>query len=358
MRRSFFIPVLVLQMSIVNFTPVLADETSSPDAAATASAAATEPTAPATLESRILEIVNNYGLTAEDLAYYYYEPETQQSYGWNETGNLFAASTYKLPLNMWYYEQEAAGNIDPEANVGGYVLSEAHYLSIVQSNNEASQAMVYGMDGTYSTFINNIFTSYGGEKYADLSNVPSIEYSENYLPCDFLMSTLQYLYANQANFQELLSYMSDPNQRNMVAQTIPSTVTVYQKQGWIDYCNNICEMVATERPYLMVVMVNNRTDSNEIASTVNTTTYEYNADMINYENEVAAYEAELAAEEQAAAEAEASASAAAVLAASEAESESSSHLLRTISIIAAAAVVILVLLMMAEKKRKHHHTAG
>ena len=74
-------------------------------------------------------------LTEDNFAVSYYDTVTGESYDWNETHMMIAGSTFKLPLNLYYYEMENAGEIAPDALItqGGATLDWCHYLSIVES---------------------------------------------------------------------------------------------------------------------------------------------------------------------------------------------------------------------------------
>ena len=100
---------------------------------------------PESLNARIQEVINTYQLTDDNIAVSYQNVITGETYAYNDTTYLFAASTYKLPLNMYYYMMINNGEISPSANVGGYVLSEAQRLSILLSDNDYSMAMAYAV---------------------------------------------------------------------------------------------------------------------------------------------------------------------------------------------------------------------
>ena len=182
---------------------------------------------------------------------------------------------------MYYYLQENAGNIDPNEAIGMYTLSQAHYLSIVQSDNPSSETLMYAL-GSYDQYKDLMFETFGSQKYQEEGGIDPITYQDNDYPADFLMDVLQYLYNNQDQFQQLLSYMSDPDQSNGFDNDLTQQTTVYQKQGWYDYVNDVAEIVMSDQPYLAVVMVDveGRYDSAEICSAANDLLYQYNQDCI------------------------------------------------------------------------------
>ena len=136
--------------------------------------------------------------------------------------------------------------------------------------------------GSYDQYKDLMFETFGSQKYQEEGGIDPITYQDNDYPADFLMDVLQYLYNNQDQFQQLLSYMSDPDQINGFDNDLTQQTTVYQKQGWYDYVNDVAEIVMSDQPYLAVVMVDveGRYDSAEICSAANDLLYQYNQDCI------------------------------------------------------------------------------
>lgn len=233
------------------------------------------------LDARVQQFVEEYDLDEDSFSLAYCNTVSGESCQYNGDTYMFAASTYKLPLNMYYYLQENAGNIDPDEAIGMYTLSQAHYLSIVQSDNPSSETLMYAI-GSYAQYKDLMFETFGSQKYQEEGGIDPITYQDNDYPADFLMDVLQYLYNNQDQFQQLLSYMSDPDQSNGFDNDLTHQTTVYQKQGWYDYVNDVAEIVMSDQPYLAVVMVDveGRYDSAEICSAANDLLYQYNQDYI------------------------------------------------------------------------------
>lgn len=229
---------------------------------------------PEPLSDQVQAFVDENGLDSSSFALLYYNTETGESYEYNPDTALFCASIYKLPLNMLYYDKERSGKLSQNMSILGYDLADAHYQSIVQSNNEVSDAMIYAI-GTYQDFKRNVCTSYGGDRYGNADAMDPIIYQENDFPAGLMMSVVKYLWDHQSDYSDLLSLMSAEDQRNGFEQNIPDNVTVYQKQGWYPQTNTVCEIVMEEEPYLCVIMVNNRDDSSDIILGANALVYAY-----------------------------------------------------------------------------------
>ena len=242
---------------------------------------------PEPLSDQIQAFVKENGLDSSSFALLYYNTETGESYEYNPDTALFCASIYKLPLNMLYYDKERSGELSQNKSILGYDLADAHYQSIVQSNNDVSDAMIYAI-GTYQDFKRNVCASYGGERYGNADAMDPIIYQENDFPAGLMMSVVKYLWDHQSDYSDLLSLMSAEDQRNGFEQNIPDSVTVYQKQGWYPQTNTVCEIVMEEEPYLCVIMVNNRDDSSDIILGANALVYAYHTGEEQAEKQAAA----------------------------------------------------------------------
>ena len=74
---------------------------------------------PDTLAARFDALRAEYHLDETNFAVSYYNTVTGEEYNWNETAMFTAASTFKLPLNLYYYELQNEGKIS-----GDTVLTE------------------------------------------------------------------------------------------------------------------------------------------------------------------------------------------------------------------------------------------
>ena len=98
--------------------------------------------AEAQLEADLAAIMSEHGLDEGNIAFGYRRTTDWTQFTFNEDALFESASVYKLALNMYYYEQEAAGNIAPDAVYGGMPLSDCHRLSLQYSVNDVSLAML------------------------------------------------------------------------------------------------------------------------------------------------------------------------------------------------------------------------
>ena len=191
-----------------------------------------------------------HGLTEDNFAVSYYDTVTGESYDWNETHMLVAASTFKLPLNLYYYELENAGEIASDTLIteGGATLDRCHYLSIVESNNEISHALLYRI-GTFRDYKNAM------RKYFTMTDdeIDPKYYQNNYYCTRMMMDTLQYIYARQDEFPELIEYMLEAHPQNGYFKAKVTEMEVAHKYGSFEGAENDVGIFYAEHPFLLAV---------------------------------------------------------------------------------------------------------
>ena len=193
-------------------------------------------------------------LTQDNFAVSYYDTVTGESYDWNETHMMIAGSTFKLPLNLYYYEMENAGEIAPDALItqGGATLDWCHYLSIVESNNEISHALLYriGNFRDYKNAMRQYFTMTDDE-------IDAKYYQDNYYCTRMMMDTLKHIYAHQDELPELIDYMKQSNPQNGYFKAKVTEMEVAHKYGSFEGAENDVGIFYAEHPFLLAVYTQN-----------------------------------------------------------------------------------------------------
>ena len=268
------------------------------------------------LAARFEAFREEYGLDETNFAVSYYDTVTGEEYNWNETTMMVAASTFKLPLNLYYYELQNAGEITGGTVIteGGATLDRCHYLSLVESNNELSIAMLYriGDFRTYKETMRRYFTMTDEE-------IDPKYYQNNFYCTRMMMDALKYLYAHADEFPEMLDYMEQSLPRDAYfLHDLADEVTIAHKYGSFEGAENDTGIFYTEEPFLLAVYT--QSVGEEVVAQAAVLAYDYNQEQIAQAKQAEAdrIAAEEAAEEarRAAEEAEA-----ARLAAEEAEAE-------------------------------------
>ena len=191
------------------------------------------------------------GLNEQNFSMSYYNTVTGESFAFNDKKFMVAASTFKLPVNMYYYELEAAGEIESDAYIerAGTTLDKAHQWSLVDSNNEVSIGMLYtigdGVFANYKTKMRKYFTMADEE-------IDHIYYADNYYCTHMMMDALKYLYENGELFEEMIGYMKQAQQTEYFCAGV-TEYEVAHKYGWYDGAVNDVGIIYTEEPFLLAV---------------------------------------------------------------------------------------------------------
>lgn len=202
-----------------------------------------------TLEDIMAEFMEANQLTERNFSISYYNTVTGESFDFNEKKFAIAASTYKLPLNMCFYEMEQSGQIDPNEKFRytGMTLTEIHEESIVHSNNEVSEAMT-GYWNNYYIYKENM------RKYSSMpvEEIAETYYETNHSCTRIMMDTLKYLYTNSQKFEELIGYMkiSTPGR---YFQAGVQEYEVAHKYGEVNEFVNDVGIIYTPQPILLAV---------------------------------------------------------------------------------------------------------
>ena len=191
------------------------------------------------------------GLNEQNFSMSYYNTVTGESFAFNDKKFMVAASTFKVPVNMYYYELEAAGKIESDAYIerAGTTLDKAHEWSLVQSNNEVSLGMLYtigdGVFADYKTAMRKYFTMSDEE-------IDPVYYADNYYCTHMMMDALKYLYENRELFSEMIGYMKQAQQDEYFCAGV-TDYEVAHKYGWFEGAVNDVGIIYTEQPFLLAV---------------------------------------------------------------------------------------------------------
>ncbi len=191
--------------------------------------------------------IGENGLNGENFSICYYNTVTGETYRFNENAFMIAASTFKLPLNLYYYQMELEGEISPTATIGGISLETLHRGSLVDSNNDYSISMLYNL-GNYSTYKEKMRTYFT----ATDDEIQSIYYGDNYFTTEMMMDTLTYLYENQDDYTEMIDYMKEAQPTQWFAST-KGDYEIAHKYGYYDGAINDVGIIYTEQPFLLSV---------------------------------------------------------------------------------------------------------
>lgn len=238
------------------------------------------------LKSRLNEYIEKqqgrYGL-------YYINLITKEEFGINDREEYIAASTTKLPMNMFLYREIEAGRIDPdsiltyreenyepgtgilqESEFGtNYTVREAARLSIVYSDNCAMNMIIelLGIDNIRKYMLDIGGTIYYGE-------------SHRTCPYDLAVYAAQ-LYKFYRESPEIAGILIDDLQNTIwndrINKFLPEDVRVPHKIGNYPKVYNDVGIVFATRPYALAIMSDNieQETASDVIATISKMIYDY-----------------------------------------------------------------------------------
>jgi|GEM_PF-1639867 len=230
------------------------EETSAANESGTSSADAAEPTAAsAELSEMLTGFISSHSLNTGNFACAYKNLATGETCYYNELKMFDGASTYKLPLNLLYYDMQAAGKISGDDIVAGTnsTLSNCHYQSLVYSNNELSEAMTDDY-GSYDVLKKDMCRYYT----LSSSEIDESYYHHNYFCARMMMDCAEYVYTHQSQYSEALGYMKQAQPGQYFRSTI-TDCEIAQKYGMRDGWENCAGIVFAKTPFVLSVYTYN-----------------------------------------------------------------------------------------------------
>ncbi len=206
------------------------------------------------LQTLIDEYRAEHALTEDNFALSFYVPETGESCDFNETNMFYGASTYKLPLNLYYYDMQLAGEITGDTMITKSAsLDEAHYQTLVYSNNELAYSLWrrIGDWPEYKTAMRKYFTMTDDE-------IPQNYYYDHVFCTRMMMDTLKTVWDGQENYTELIDHLKTACPDAYFKTYLDMDETpVAHKYGSYEGAENDVGIIWAERPFLLAVYTKN-----------------------------------------------------------------------------------------------------
>lgn len=223
---------------------------------------------PLVLDSDLCEYLapffEEYGLDEDNFAMGYCYTATGESWYYNGDAWMTGGSVYKLPLNMVYCDRLADGTYKPTDLVGGYTIEKAQFASIVESNNEVSEAMQKHLVGNRADY----YVPYRREiaKYCgtDPDKLPEEYYeSGNFFSPKFMINTLQYLFDHSEDYETLLGYLTQAHPGKYFKKYVDE-YEIAHKYGYLDGEVNDAAIVYTPNPFLLTAFTYRAGDGEKV----------------------------------------------------------------------------------------------
>lgn len=176
-------------------------------------------------------------------------------YSMNENEEFIAASIYKLPLAMLYYDKVNSGDYTMESTLpySGYMHEDAGHI---------------------------LFENLGGWKeYKEAMTKYTSSISDNYYSEDNVSTAntmndvITYLYAHKDEYQGLVDNMKKAEPQEYLDRDIQQGMP--QKYGMYDYALNSVGFVECETPYSIVVLTSLGDKGEDVMAKINSIAYEH-----------------------------------------------------------------------------------
>ena len=239
----------------------------------------------ATIESLINQYLDDNDINKNKIAIYIHNFETNEEYILNPNKDFIAASTYKLPLAMYYYEMAANNEISLNSMITStsidYEPGGATYNLAVGGQEDIATLLHRSVRDSDNTASRMLFNHLGGwidykkkiEKYSQHDLNDSFYLRGNVQTVQYLSDCLEYLYEHQDIYQTLIKDMEKAQPKNYLNLKVNNLAI--QKYGLYDWALNSAGIVFQDSPYSIVVLTQLGSYGETVMGDINQICYEY-----------------------------------------------------------------------------------
>ncbi len=237
------------------------------------------------LQTYIDDYLIENNISSDSLQYCIEDLETHTRYSQNEYENVFAASIYKLPLAMIYYEKintgeytsdslftyeafhyEAGGPIGSNCSVGDQIaLSKLLHDMILCSDNTAGHILFENLGGWVS-FKEAI------SKYSSIAQEDYFYSYDNVLNASFVSDVLSYLYKHSNDYTQLIADLKNAMPDDYLATSVDAEIA--QKYGNYGIYKNAAGIIYGDHPYSIAIFTS-LGNQNTVIGDINAICYAY-----------------------------------------------------------------------------------
>ena len=183
-------------------------------------------------------------LSEENFSMSYELSDGSLSYNFAENVFRTAASTYKVSLNMYFYDLERQGAISPTMKIGEHTLDDIHRQSLVYSDNTASEEL-FSYLGWYA--FRKKVSSYYEQNYEDCF------FMENCINTAYLNAVMKRAYENREDYTELIDYLKQANPGEYFKYD-NDDIEIAHKYGMWEGAINDTAIIYTSTPFYLSVL--------------------------------------------------------------------------------------------------------
>ena len=227
-----------------------------------------------------------YGFNENNFAFFYYNIDDKKYYFYNENSYFTAASTIKVPVAMYYYDEINAGTYTTDSKLlyeqgdyeagGGTTASLYSVGDYVPLGYLLEQAIINSDNTAINILIGNLGYSNarrGITKYSD-EIVPEDFYSSNITSARYSYDVINYLYEHQDSYQKLIEDMKQSSMGMYLKEYITDYDVAHKYGSYGGYVHDY-GIVYGEKTYLVGIFTRNITDSDEVIASIS-------LDILNY----------------------------------------------------------------------------
>ena len=197
--------------------------------------------------------LEEHEIPRENIAIGFLHPETGEEYFVNGDEYFFAASLYKVALNMYFAEKVHNGELTWDTRISGYPLGKLQEGSLVHSNNDYSFLLVAELGSVKKSRI--AVASYYGlteeEAKADKKYL-----TDSWTTAEQMLCCMETLYSRSEDFPNVIDCLLEAQPGNYL-RLQEDRWPIAQKYGYY-YINgryiNVAGIIYTDSPFLLVVM--------------------------------------------------------------------------------------------------------
>ena len=204
------------------------------------------------------EFIADHGAIPSRMGAAYYNTVTGEEHFFNGDQYRYAASVYKLPLNMVYAERVYRGEMQMDDRIGGWHYDEMQRLSLEYSSNSVSELLCNNL-GSRQQYCEAI-AAYLADDPAELDAEFYYKCYANSLTPKQVLCALKKLYAAPDRYPNVLEHMKNAQQKEYFCLT-ERRFPIAHKYGCLltEEANTVndCGIVYTDDPILIVMFTGN-----------------------------------------------------------------------------------------------------
>lgn len=245
-----------------------------------------EPSEDEDLKLLIESEMTKYGLIEDNFAFFYYNIDDKKYYFYNEDAYFTAASTVKVPIAMYYYDEINAGTYTTDSKLlyeqgdyeagGGTTASLYSVGDYVPLGFLLEQAIINSDNTAINILIGNLGYSNARKditRYTD-EVVPEAFYSDNITSAGYSYDVINYLYEHQDSYQKLIEDMKQSSMGMYLKEYITDYDVAHKYGSYSGYVHDY-GIVYGQKTYLVGIFTKNITDSDEVIAQIS-------LDILNY----------------------------------------------------------------------------